>query len=238
MPHHLSGGSTVEVATRYLAADTYCGVGGDWFDVIELSDARVALVVGDVVGHGIDAAVTMGRLSATTRALSQLEVPPDELLRLMDELAVSITRDRPDDDTSTPSAIGATCLYGVYHPKTRRCTMSSAGHPPPAIISPEGSVDFAEVPPGAPIGVGLGSYESTEVELPDNSVIGLYLKAFEQLCGMAVYGTSSIGMPRVIRANVSLLSERAKQSDDEANKAPNALWWPASSAVAEAAVSF
>ncbi|MGW5658746.1 SpoIIE family protein phosphatase [Streptomyces sp. NPDC003758] len=174
MPHHLSGGSTVEVATRYLPADTHVGVGGDWFDVIPLSDARVALVVGDVVGHGINAAVTMGRLRATTRALSKLEVPPDDLLRLTDELVVDSARDRFDEDTSTPSAVGATCLYGVYDPKSQRCTMSSAGHPPPAIISPDGSVDFAEVPPGAPIGVGLGSFESTEVELPDSSVIGLY----------------------------------------------------------------
>ncbi|KMS91230.1 hypothetical protein ACZ91_10680 [Streptomyces regensis] len=174
MPHRLSGGSTVEVATRYLPADTHGGVSGDWFDVIRLTDARVALVLGDVVGHGMHAAVTMGRLRATTRALSKLALPPAELLRLMDELALDVTRDRFDDDPSAAPAFGATCFYGVYDPATRRCTMSSAGHPPPAIISPDGSVDFADVPPGAPIGVGLGSYESTEVELPDNSVIGLY----------------------------------------------------------------
>ncbi|MET8767889.1 SpoIIE family protein phosphatase [Streptomyces sp. NPDC004658] len=174
MPRHLSGGSTVEVATRYLPADTHGGVGGDWFDVMQLSDARVALVVGDVVGHGIHAAVTMGRLRAKTRALSKLELPPDELLRLLDELTLDVTRDRWDDDPSTAPAFGATCLYGVYDPRSQRCTMSSAGHPPPAIISPDGSVDFAAVPPGAPVGVGLGSYESTEVELPENSVIGLY----------------------------------------------------------------
>ncbi|MFF3919163.1 SpoIIE family protein phosphatase [Streptomyces sp. NPDC001852] len=174
MPHRLSGGRTVEVATRYLPADTHDGVGGDWFDVIQLPDARVALVVGDVVGHGIKAALTMGRLRAATRALSKLPLPPDELLRLMDELAVDIARDRPDDGTFTPSAFNATCLYGVYDPQSQRCTISNAGHPPPAIIFPDGSVDFVEVPPGPPIGVGLGSYESTEVELPDSSVIGLY----------------------------------------------------------------
>lgn len=174
MPHHLSGGSTVEVATRYLPADTHAGVGGDWLDVIQLSDARVALVVGDVIGHGINAAVTMGRLRATTRALSKLELPPVELLRLTDELAVDIARDCSEGGTSTPSAFGATCLYGVYDPKSQRCTMSSAGHPPPAIVFPDGSVDFVEVPPGAPVGVGLGSFESTEVELPDSSVIALY----------------------------------------------------------------
>jgi serine phosphatase RsbU (regulator of sigma subunit)/PAS domain-containing protein len=173
LPHHLSGGSTVEVCTRYLPADTYVGVGGDWFDVIQLPDARVALVVGDVVGHGINAAVTMARLGTTTRVLTKLELPPDELLRTMDEVAADIARERSADVTS-PWAFGATCLYGVYDPASRRCTMSSAGHPPPVILFPDGSVEFADIRPGAPIGVGLGSFESTEVELPDNSVIGLY----------------------------------------------------------------
>ncbi|MEU9446921.1 SpoIIE family protein phosphatase [Streptomyces sp. NPDC048304] len=176
MPHHLSGGSAVEVATRYLPADTHGGVGGDWFDVIKLSDSRVALVVGDVVGHGVNAALTMGRLRATIRALSKLEVRPDELLRLMDELAIDIARDCSDEGegASTAPGIGATCLYGVYDPGTRRCTFASAGHPPPLIVSPDGSVDFAEVPPGAPIGVGLGSFESADVEVAGNSVIALY----------------------------------------------------------------
>ncbi|MEU2923587.1 SpoIIE family protein phosphatase [Streptomyces sp. NPDC007251] len=176
MPHHLSGGSAVEVATRYLPADTHGGVGGDWFDVIKLSDCRVALVVGDVVGHGVNAALTMGRLRATIRALSKLEVRPDELLRLMDELAIDIARDCSDEGegASTAPGIGATCLYGVYDPGTRRCTFASAGHPPPLIVSPDGSVDFAEVPPGAPIGVGLGSFESADVEVAGDSVIALY----------------------------------------------------------------
>ncbi|MFJ9030541.1 PP2C family protein-serine/threonine phosphatase [Streptomyces sp. NPDC102274] len=174
MPHRLSGGSAVEVASRYLPADG--GVGGDWVDVIPLSGARVALVVGDVLGHGINAAVTMGRLRAMVRALTKLEVPPDELLALMDELAVDIARDRFDDDSSTSSSmVWATCLYGVYDPSTRRLTMASAGHPPPAIVSPGGAVDFADVPPGAPLGVGMGSFgEAIEVELAEDSVIALY----------------------------------------------------------------
>lgn len=158
---------------REVPADTHGGVGGDWFDVIALSDHRVALVLGDVFGHGIDAAVTMGRLRAMVRALSKLEVPPDELLRLLDELAVDIARDR-DDGSSVRMTVGATCLYAVYDATSRRCVMSSAGHPPPALISPDGSVGFADVPPGAPIGVGHGSYESVEVELEEGSVVGLY----------------------------------------------------------------
>jgi serine phosphatase RsbU (regulator of sigma subunit) len=174
MPHHLTGGSTLDVASRYLPADTHGGVGGDWFDVVPLADGRIALVVGDVTGHGINAAVTMGRLRTMVRTLTKLEVPPARLLTLMDELATEIIRERFGDDFSTPSAVGATCLYVVYDPAARRCTMASAGHPPPAIVSPDGSVGFADVPPGTPIGMGLGTFESVEVDLAEGSVIALY----------------------------------------------------------------
>ncbi|MFJ4467852.1 SpoIIE family protein phosphatase [Streptomyces sp. NPDC089424] len=173
MPQRLSGGSTVEVASRYLPADTHGGVGGDWFDVIPLSECRVALVLGDVFGHGIDAAVTMGRLRAMVRALSKLDVPPDELLRLLDELVVDLARDR-DDGTPVPTTVAATCLYAVYDATSRRCVMASAGHPPPAIIAPDGSVAFADVPPGAPVGVGLGSFTSVAVTLEEGTALALY----------------------------------------------------------------
>ncbi|WUH92600.1 SpoIIE family protein phosphatase [Streptomyces sp. NBC_00433] len=175
MPHHLSGGGAVEVASRYLPSDTHGGVGGDWFDVIPMPDGRVALVVGDVVGHGINAAATMGRLRTVVRTLTTVEMPPGELLARMDELVVQQAReDRVDDAEPTATSTGATCLYMVYDPSTRVCTMASAGHPPPAIISSGGTVDFAEVSPGAPIGVGLGTFEAIEVELPRGSVVALY----------------------------------------------------------------
>lgn len=131
LPHHLTGEGAVEVAFRYLPSDTHGGVGGDWFDVIPMSGGRVALVVGDVAGHGINAAATMGRLRTMVRTLATLQIPPDELLTRMDGLVLELEQDPADDTDLTKVSVGATCLCIVYDPATRRCTLASAGHPRP-----------------------------------------------------------------------------------------------------------
>jgi serine phosphatase RsbU (regulator of sigma subunit) len=174
LPHRVSGAGMVEVATRYLPSDTHGGVGGDWFDVFQCVGDRVAMVVGDVVGHGIKAAAAMGQLRTMLRTLAKLQLPPHELLANADELVVEMTQGNPDDEDALLSPIAATCLYVLYEPGTRRCTMASAGHPPPAVIAPDGSVDFVDVPPGTPIGVGLASFTSIVVELAEGSVLALY----------------------------------------------------------------
>ncbi|SHN29961.1 SpoIIE family protein phosphatase [Actinacidiphila paucisporea] len=173
LPHILRSGDAVEVASRYLPADKHGGVGGDWFDVIPMSHDRVALVVGDVVGHGINAAATMGRLRMVLNTLTNLELPPDQVLARLDELVVGLARDRPEEELTSPS-VGATCIYVVYDPATRSCTMASAGHPPPAIVAPDGSVEFVALPSGAPIGIGLGDFRSAEMHVEEGSVIALY----------------------------------------------------------------
>ncbi|MGW2938018.1 SpoIIE family protein phosphatase [Streptomyces sp. NPDC001156] len=157
-----------------MPADGHYGVGGDWFDVIPLPGARTALVVGDVVGHGINAAATMGRLRTAVRTLAAMDLPPDELLAHLDDLIVHLTEadaDPRDPDTVT---MAATCLYAVYDPATRTCTMARAGHPPPAIVDPHGDVTFPDLPTGAPLGLGLLPFESVELELPEASVLALY----------------------------------------------------------------
>ncbi|MGW8955906.1 SpoIIE family protein phosphatase [Streptomyces sp. NPDC055709] len=165
----------VEVASRYLPADIDRGVGGDWFDVIPLSGTRVALVVGDVVGHGINAAATMGKLRAAAHTLAGLELTPDELLAHLDDTVQRVAEGGSDDPDHSDAAVGATCLYAVYDPETRKCTMATAGHPPPAIIDPQGQVTFPDLPSGAPLGIGLGvSFEAVELELPEGSLIALY----------------------------------------------------------------
>lgn len=174
LPHRLWGKGAVEVASRYLPSDTHGGVGGDWFDVISLPDDRVALVVGDVVGHGINAAAGMGRLRTVVHTLTNLGVPPAELLSRLDELVLEMTGESLDDTGFTSTAVGATCLYVIYDPHTLRCVMASAGHPPPAIVSPDGAVSFPDLRAGPPIGVGLMEFDSVEVELPEGSVIALY----------------------------------------------------------------
>ncbi|MFG2306590.1 SpoIIE family protein phosphatase [Actinacidiphila glaucinigra] len=176
LPRQLMGGVAVEAASRYLPADIDAGVGGDWFDVIPLSGARVALVVGDVVGHGIDAAATMGRLRTAVHTLADLDLPPDELLSRLDDTVQRMAEENPDTLDEGSAVVGATCLYAVYDPVTRRCTMARAGHVPPAIIDPLGQVTFPELPAGAPLGLGLGPvpFEAVELELPEGSLLAFY----------------------------------------------------------------
>ncbi|MFE9449919.1 SpoIIE family protein phosphatase [Streptomyces sp. NPDC006739] len=177
LPHALTGGTALEVVSSYRPADPTGGVGGDWFDVIPLSGARVGLVVGDVVGHGITAAASMGRLRTAVQALAEMEMPPDELLAHLDDLVLRLG----DEETgrggaarSTATFIGATCLYAVYDPVTRRCSMARAGHPPPVVVAPDGHAYFPEIPAGPPLGLGGMSFEATEIELAENSLFGLY----------------------------------------------------------------
>ncbi|MEU6547023.1 SpoIIE family protein phosphatase [Streptomyces sp. NPDC046859] len=176
LPHRLRGGAAVEAASRYLPADTDAGVGGDWFDVIPLSGARVALVVGDVVGHGINAAATMGRLRTAVRTLADMELPPDELLAHLDDTVRRLAEEDADASEQSPAAVGASCLYAVYDPVSQKCTMARAGHLPPAIMDPQGQVTFPDLPTGAPLGLGLGlvPFGAVEVELPEGSVLAFY----------------------------------------------------------------
>ncbi|MDF4251937.1 SpoIIE family protein phosphatase [Streptomyces sp. WMMB303] len=183
LPHALRGGTAVEVAWRYLPSGAHDGVGGDWFDVIPLSGARVALIVGDVVGHGINAAATMGRLRTAVHTLADMELPPDELLARLDDLVMRLTEEEARSEPSAITVLGATCLYAVYDPVTRRCTMARAGHPPPAVVRPDGTVAFADLPAGPPLGLGGLPFESAELELPAGSLVALYTDGLVGECG-------------------------------------------------------
>ncbi|MFD8900855.1 SpoIIE family protein phosphatase [Streptomyces ardesiacus] len=171
LPRRLPDQNALDVAYRYLPAQA--GVGGDWFDVLPLSGARVALVVGDVVGHGLHAAATMGRLRTAVHNFTALDLPPDELLGLLDELVGRIDQDETADDGTAP-VTGATCLYAIYDPVAGSCVIARAGHPPPALIGPDGTVEFPEVPPGPPLGLGGLPFETTELRLAEGSRLVLY----------------------------------------------------------------
>ncbi|MFF7635273.1 SpoIIE family protein phosphatase [Kitasatospora sp. NPDC008050] len=171
LPRDLPEQNALDVAHRYLPAQT--GVGGDWFDVIPLSGARVALVVGDVVGHGLHAAATMGRLRTAVLNFATLDLPPDEVLWHLDELVTRIDR-RPEAAEAEPTVAGATCLYAVYDPTTGTCTIARAGHPLPAVVQPDGTVTFPELPAGPPLGVGGLPFEAAELHLPEGSCLVLY----------------------------------------------------------------
>ncbi|CAL9642939.1 hypothetical protein SUDANB21_06405 [Streptomyces sp. enrichment culture] len=171
LPRTLPRTAALEAASRYLPA-ARSGVGGDWFDVIPLSGMRVAMVVGDVVGHGIQASATMGRLRTAVRTLADIDLAPDELLTHLDDLVLHLSEEAAGD--SGPGEVGATCLYAVYDPVSRRCTLSRAGHPPPVLIPPGGTAHHLELPSGPPLGLGGLPFESAEFELADDSVLAFY----------------------------------------------------------------
>jgi PAS domain S-box-containing protein len=164
--------SAVEVATRYLPAHSGLSVGGDWFDVIQLSGSRVGLVVGDVAGHGIHAAATMGRLRTAVQTLADVDLEPDELLTRLDDV---VARLASEQELSTEAGdLSATCLYAVYDPVTRCCTLARAGHPVPAVVTPDGTVTYLDLPAGPPLGLGGLPFEESEVELAEGSLLVLY----------------------------------------------------------------
>ncbi|MFC9075740.1 SpoIIE family protein phosphatase [Streptomyces sp. NPDC057062] len=179
LPRSTPAQSAVDIACRYLPAAVQLGVGGDWYDVIPLSGARVALVVGDVVGHGIHAAATMGRLRTAVRTLADIDLPPDELLTHLDDvvsrLSAEVTSEASaQSDTESAGDIGATCLYAVYDPVAGRCTLARAGHVLPAVMTRDGTADILDLPAGPPLGVGGLPFESAEIDLPEGSLIALY----------------------------------------------------------------
>ncbi|MFD7570990.1 SpoIIE family protein phosphatase [Streptomyces sp. NPDC059810] len=172
LPRALPEQNALDVAHRYLPAHAGSGgVGGDWFDVIPLPGARVALVVGDVVGHGLHAAATMGRLRTAVHNFSSLDLAPDELLWHLDELVTRIDQDESGDG---PPVTGATCLYALYDPGTQVCAMARAGHFEPVVVRPDGSAAFADVPGGPPLGLSGLPFETAEIRLPEGSGLVLY----------------------------------------------------------------
>ena len=171
LPRALPEQNALDVAHRYLPAQS--GVSGDWFDVIPLSGNRVALVVGDVVGHGLHAAATMGRLRTAVHNFSTLDLPPDELLGHLDDLVDRIDREEGSTDVGA-GVVGATCLYAIYDPVSRHCTMARAGHHLPALVHPDGRVEFPDLPAGPPLGLGGMPFKTAELDLAVGAQLVLY----------------------------------------------------------------
>ncbi|MFD5481661.1 SpoIIE family protein phosphatase [Streptomyces hawaiiensis] len=180
--------SGLDIACRYLPGNVNTGrpseVGGDWFDVIELPGHRTALVVGDVMGRGLRAAVAMGELRTAVRTLAQLDLEPAEVLSQLDEIARGLgapggvqqaTRAaRRPREADLSEVYLATCVYAVYDSVTRRCTFANAGHLPPVLVEPGEPALMLDVPPGLPLGVGGEPFEEVEVELPEGALLALY----------------------------------------------------------------
>ncbi|MEV6290222.1 amino acid permease [Streptomyces sp. NPDC051896] len=181
LPRRLPRHAAVDSASRYLPADSGSGVGGDWYDVIPLSGTRVGLVVGDVLGHGLRAAATMGRLRTGVRVLARLDLSPDEVLSRLADLFEQTAHEGaagPDPDHPKPHAdpvLSVSCLYAVYEPFSGKCSVARAGEQVLAVVQPHtGAVDYPELPAGPPLGTAGLPYQSTELDLLPGSLVALF----------------------------------------------------------------
>ncbi|TWG04596.1 serine phosphatase RsbU (regulator of sigma subunit) [Streptomyces brevispora] len=163
LPQELEQPDDLRIAATYQPGGTDAAVGGDWYDVITLGAGRTALVIGDVMGRGVRAAAVMGQLRTAVRAYARLDLPPHEVLQLLDGLAAEI-------DASQI----ATCAYAVHDPNEGRLVYSSAGHLPILVRDEDGTVHRAEGPTGPPLGTGGWTHTSGTIALPPGSTAVLY----------------------------------------------------------------
>ncbi|MGW1893949.1 SpoIIE family protein phosphatase [Streptomyces sp. NPDC002004] len=152
----------LEASCRYQPADATSEIGGDWFDAIPLCGDQTALVVGDVMGSGINAAATMGQLRTATRAFAELDLAPAEVLRHLDHLTEGVEQTI------------ATCIYCVYDPHRHECRIALAGHLPPALLQPGRAPQLLDLPTGAPLGVGGVPFTTTSIGFRPGDQLVLY----------------------------------------------------------------
>ncbi|GAA2251563.1 SpoIIE family protein phosphatase [Kitasatospora cystarginea] len=162
LPHHPSLRPGLEIASRYRPAGAAVDIGGDWFDVIPLAGDKTALVIGDVMGRGINAAATMGQLRTATRTLADLDLAPDEVLYHLDRITAGL------DDTI------ATCVYAVHDPHLARYCIAGAGHLPPVLIPVDRAPELVNLPTGSPLGVGKGDFRAVIVDFSVGHQLALY----------------------------------------------------------------
>jgi PAS domain S-box-containing protein len=189
LPQRVPQVAGLQIAYRYEPASRTAEVGGDWFDVIALKGGQAALVVGDVTGHSVHAAAVMGQLRTTTAALARLGCPPGEIMAQLSGVVAEHGEEA-----------GATCLYAEYDPDSRRCRLTSAGHLPPALRHPDGTVDFIDIPGGVMLGAGPSCYPATDIDLPPGSVLALYTDGLIEQPGQDI-GTGMARLAGVLAAS-------------------------------------
>ncbi|MFE1175445.1 SpoIIE family protein phosphatase [Streptomyces sp. NPDC058773] len=195
LPSSLPETTGIRLASRYLPAAGTSQVGGDWYDAIPLPGNRVALVVGDVMGHSITSAAIMGQLRTTVQTLARLDLPPEEVLYHLDEQAQRLSSDHM-----------ATCIYAIYDPISQRLQMADAGHPPPVLLNSDGSGEVLQVPPGAPIGVGGVPFETVEMPAPTGATLLLYTDGLVESRNMDVWTGVELLRTRLEAAAAGLTS--------------------------------
>lgn len=163
LPQELEEPDDLRIAATYQPGGTEAAVGGDWYDVITLGGGRTALVIGDVMGRGVRAAAVMGQLRTAVRAYARLDLPPHEILQLLDGLAMEIDANQI-----------ATCVYAIHDPNEGRLVYASAGHLPILVRDESGVVLRADEPTGPPLGTGGWMHTSGSIALGPGSTAVLY----------------------------------------------------------------
>ena len=185
LPQTIAETPGIELTYSYVPANTASAIGGDWFDVVRQPDGRVVLIVGDVTGHDIQAASLMGQIRTVTRTLATLDLSPVEVLTRLDAMVSELGPE-----------VNATCVYAAFDPDCRCCVVARAGHPPPALVHPTGEVEFLELPPGLPLGVGGGEFDAVGVDVRPGSVLVLYTDGLIESRGAAI----DVGMDNLAKA--------------------------------------
>ncbi|MFE3993787.1 SpoIIE family protein phosphatase [Streptomyces goshikiensis] len=196
LPSAPAAGPYVDIAHRYLPGSHATEVGGDWYDAINLPGDRVALVVGDVMGHGVPAAAAMGRLRITAETLARHTGEPGALLEELDACA------------QEAGIEWATCLYVRYDPYTGRATIANAGHPPLLVRHADGTVETVGDMLGVPLGVGGVPFLTTEAELPEGATLALYTDGLIETRGQDI-DAGLEALRAQLRGNVDSLEEAA-----------------------------
>ncbi|MFJ6706420.1 MULTISPECIES: SpoIIE family protein phosphatase [unclassified Streptomyces] len=223
-----AGGDTIEIASVYQpATPDSAGVGGDWVNSFPLPDGRTALVVGDVVGHGLGAAATMGQLSMEARALLSAGLAPDEVLERLDE-TVTLLDDADSGLAAGYSALGSTCCIALYDPVSHSLALSSAGHLPPVLVSPDGRASTLAVRPHPGLGAEFALREPFAVhtfDVPPGSLLALYTDglvedpsvSIDEGIGMLADAVSAVhpwdGLQQAARHVVSTLAPLHERDD-------------------------
>ena len=153
----------VEIANRYLPVRESV-VGGDWHDITPLPGGRAALIVGDAMGHGPEAAAVMVQLRTAAHTLADMDLPPEQVLHRLDTMAAGMA----------VAPFAATCVYAVINPRTGSCAIAQAGHHPPVLVHQGGTTEVLDLPPGLPLGIGEGFFEASRVGLEPGTVLALY----------------------------------------------------------------
>ncbi|MDR6975323.1 PAS domain S-box-containing protein [Streptomyces sp. 3330] len=206
LPSHPPVTGGLEVASRYQPAGATTEVGGDWFDVIPLPDGKTALVVGDVMGSGIDAAATMGRLRTATTTLASLDLDPAVLLEHLDRITQGL-------DHSI-----ATCVYAVHDPRLGRCRIANAGHLPPVHLRASRPPELLDLPTGAPLGVGGVPFSTTDVDFAPGDQLVLYTDGLVE--------TRTHSLDERLEALLALLDDPARPLEEVCDLLLSALHHP------------